>query len=267
MLFLLLASNYLLVAYCGWVWFMAQCFSFVLSLMAIYYAIDDVPSHGALSLAFWALSVGCRPMQAVYLPLLLYLIYKKTGKNIKKYWYFAIAPCVIAAAFMALNYFRFGSVTEFGHNFLPEFLADPQFSPVYILQNVKNLFRLPLENGKISFPAFNGFAFYLVSPVFLSFACYGLRNIIWHKKGADKAVSIGVPILIAIHFLLLASHRTMGGWQWGNRYTIDALPYLFLAFLEVSRHRGWMRYLDYILFIFGITLNFYGTVLFFTGGI
>lgn len=266
-LLLILASNYMLVAFCGWVWFMAQAFAFVLSLMAIYYAVDEVPQHGWLSLLFWAMSVGCRPLQAVYAPLLLYLLYKKcrpqaktVGGVVKKYWYFAVGPVVLAAVYMALNYARFGNPLEFGHNYLPEFLKEPQFGAGYLLQNMKNLFRMPFQNGE--FVRFNGFAFYMVSPLFISGAVYGIRNFIKGRK--DVAFHVLLWCLIALHFLLLCSHRTMGGWQFGNRYTVDALPFAYLGLVTLADNSR-LRYLDYALCAAGICVNLAGSVLFFTG--
>ena len=95
--------------------------------MALYYALRQ---KGGLSLAFWACAVGCRPMLALYGILLVYLLvkgYKKENPKgtvwqlVKDKWYWAIGCGAIAISYMALNYARFGNITEFGHNYLPEF--------------------------------------------------------------------------------------------------------------------------------------------------
>ena len=129
-LFSTIASNFLFVGANGSVWFIAQTMSFTLCVMSIYYASTAKQAHAGVSLALWACAVGCRPFQAVYIPILLYLIYKKF-KNaspdikfaglIKQYALASIGAIVIALVYMTLNYMRFGNVTEFGHNYLPEF--------------------------------------------------------------------------------------------------------------------------------------------------
>ena len=56
----------------------------------------------------------------------------------------AYAPVALAAAaMMGYNFARFGSVVEFGHNYLPEFqrAEHGQFSLAYLLPNLLNLLR------------------------------------------------------------------------------------------------------------------------------
>lgn len=126
-LMLYFASGYLFVGMNGYVWFIAQSMSFTLSLMALYYTLQN---KGGLALAFWACAVGCRPMLALYGILLVYLLvkgYKKENPKgtvwqlVKEKWYWVIGCGAIAISYMALNYARFGNITEFGHNYLPEF--------------------------------------------------------------------------------------------------------------------------------------------------
>jgi Gpi18-like mannosyltransferase len=124
-LFLTVGSNWLMTAQNAWVWFIAQNMAFTLSLMAIYYALKN---KAGLSLAFWACAVGCRPFQALYIPVLLYLLYKAHKEQnhddklidiIKKRWLALIPMAIIALSYMILNFARFGNITEFGHNYLP----------------------------------------------------------------------------------------------------------------------------------------------------
>ena len=72
-LFLLLGTGYLFICFTGYVWFIAQNLCFALSLMAIFHALRG---QGGVSLTCWACAVGCRPMVAMYLPVLLYLLYR-----------------------------------------------------------------------------------------------------------------------------------------------------------------------------------------------
>ena len=61
---------------------------------------------------------------------------------LKKHWKWAIGPVAIAVSYMLLNYFRFGNILEFGHNYLPEFMEQSehgQFSVHYMVNNFKNI--------------------------------------------------------------------------------------------------------------------------------
>ncbi len=269
-LFLTIGSNMLFVSINAWVWFIAQNMCFALSMMAIYYAVKG---KGGLSLAFWACSVGCRPFNAVYLPVLLYILYKGIKENdpsakicqiMKKNIKWVIAPCIIAASYMVLNYMRFGSVMEFGHNYLPEFTEAPkgQFHIDYIKENIPRLFRFPKmsNNGLLQYPRFDGMAFWLASPIYLSYIIEAVKSAFSSKK-QDKIVAILVPVLIVLHFLFLTMHKTMGGFHFGNRYTNDALPFAFLAMLIHMDKDDKLETVHYPLFMLGVVLNAIGTVI------
>lgn len=163
-LLLTVGSNWLMTAQNAWVWFIAQNMAFTLSLMAIYYALKN---KIGLSLAFWACAVGCRPFQILYLPALLYLIYNahkavnpedKIIDIIKKRYLTLVPMAVIALSYMILNFARFGHITEFGHNYLPEFTRSElgQFNIGYMAENLKNMFSVPeTQNGIWQYPYAN----------------------------------------------------------------------------------------------------------------
>lgn len=269
-LFLTVASNWLLTAQIAWVWFIAQNMAFTLSLMAIYYALKG---KTGLSLTFWACSVGCRPFQALYIPVLLYIIYKKHMEQnpnnkltdiLTKKWKCFIAPFLIALSYMILNYARFGNIIEFGHNYLLEHTSSQygQFHYTYLLHNLASLIRFPSVNqdGIWEYPQFNGMCWFMISPIVLSYAVY-LINTIVRKKRTDKILTILIPVLVFIHLLLLSAHVQMGGSHFGNRYPNDALPFVFLglAFL-LPKNEGKYHCLNYPLFFIGLSLNLIGTV-------
>lgn len=238
--FLYVGTNVLYITIDGGVWFIAQSMAFTLSLMAIYYAMKG---KGGLSLFLWGCSVGCRPLQVVYFPLLLYVLYtylKKKNPNrtlrsmIKEKFYWAIPVCLIALSYMLLNYARFGNPLEFGHNYLPEFTESEhgQFHGSYILNNLKTLFRMPEKGEKdvLVFSKFNGNCIFLVTPIFVSYILYYIRKFV-RKQKIDKAFMILLPLLIIIHIVGLCAHLTMGGWHFGHRYINDVLPYLYWGLL------------------------------------
>ncbi len=261
-------SNLLMTNTNAWVWFIAQNMSFALCMMAVYYA---AAGKGGRALAFWACAVGCRPMQALYIPVLLYLLYldlkKKNPQDtilqmIQKQWKWAVAPVVIAVSYMILNYLRFGSIIEFGHNYLPEFLEakEGQFSLSYIGENFKTLFRLPTagQDGKLVFDQFNGMNIFLVSPVFVSYAVYFVWSLFQKEK--DRKLCIGILVLAVVHTVALLMHKTMGGSHFGHRYINDTLPFIFLGLLASLPKRDLCEKLNYPLLFLGLSLNLVGVV-------
>lgn len=269
-LFVTIGSNWLMTAQNAWVWFIAQNMAFTLNMMAIYYALKN---KAGLSLAFWACAVGCRPLTVIYLPVLMYLLYKAhTAQNpndkvvdiIKKRWLVAVPMLVIAVSYMALNYARFGNITEFGHNYLPEFTSvkTGQFHVSYIKQNLPNLFRLPsIENGRLEFPMANGWCMFIVSPIFISYIVYTIHSYI-KKDKTDRNITQTVLVLTVFYLLLLTAHKTMGGAHFGNRYTTDTLPYVLLAIAAMYK-KGKPVIFNYPLFVLGFLLNLYGTITYF----
>ena len=265
-LFLMVGSNLLYVSVNGWVWFLAQNMAFTLSIMALYYA---VAGKGGLSMACWAFSVGCRPFQVIYAPVLLYILYKqmepayKMTDIIKRYFLWAVPTMLIASVYMALNYARFGSIIEFGHNYLPEFTdaEHGQFSSIYLKENFKRLFRLPKlgQDGVLDFHKFDGVAFWLVNPIVISYLIYYVSRCT--RKYVDKVLLIVIPVLIALHLFLICLHKTLGGWHFGNRYTIDFLPFMFYSLLCLTSYKNdWLMRFQYPIFIFGLALNVAGTI-------
>lgn len=265
-------GNFLFISTNGGVWFMAQTFAFALSAGALWcLRCCRARSAVAWGLLLWACAVGCRPLNAVYAPLLLYLVWLRyreqfsgtQRRNVLKQLLLSCLPAAAMAAFyMALNAARFGNILEFGHNYLPEFTesAYGQFHPNYLAENVQRLLRLPgWKDGKPDFPLFDGVAFWLVSPVFLVFFGDCLRRLLTREKTDWLFVGITVALTVA-HFLLLALHKTMGGWHFGNRYTIDAIPFLFLALLCVRRGKP-AGVLAAAWCLFTFALNIAGTVM------
>ena len=269
-LLLTVGSNWLMTAQNAWVWFIAQNMAFTLSLMAIYYALKN---KIGLSLAFWACAVGCRPFQILYLPALLYLIYNahkavnpedKIIDIIKKRYLALVPMAVIALSYMILNSARFGNITEFGHNYLPEFTNSElgQFNLSYIKENIGSVFRLPSVNssGIWEYPQFNGMCIFLISPIVISYIVYTVKAFAL-KQETDKKLIFIIIVIVILEILCITSHKTMGGSHFGNQYMNDILPAILLgtALLKPSSENKYFNF-NYILFLIGITLNIVGTV-------
>ncbi|MGM9936293.1 MAG: hypothetical protein ACI38A_03010 [Candidatus Ornithomonoglobus sp.] len=272
-LFLTVGSNWLFTAQTAWVWFIAQNMAFTLSLMALYYAVKG---KTGLSLAFWACAVGCRPLQFLYLPVILYIVYNQCRQEsfkatilyiVKNKWTGAIPMAVIALSYMLLNFARFGNPLEFGHNYLPEFMrvSTGQFNASYIKENLPKLLRLPkiTFKGAWEYQSADGTCMLLISPIFISYIVYLVRSLI-KKENPDIKLSIIILAVALLELILTTAHKTMGGSHFGNRYTNDVLPVIFLGLIMLIKQKGRWERLNHILFFIGITVNIIGAVTYFT---
>ena len=255
-------------------WFFAQNLCFLLAVMTIYYAGNG---KGGWALFFWACSVGCRPMQIFFLPVVLLILYigekKKSpelsGKKIvinKIYW--GIPAGCVALTYMVLNYLRFGSIIEFGHNYLPEFIRAEhgQFSVKYMSENLKSLLHFFQfdESGKIVIDHFGNLSFMLVSPCVI-FAILTLLACILKKEYRIVIFQLGIIACAIAYLAVTIMHKTMGGWHFGNRYANDILPWIYLAtVLGLSRVEKLGKY-QIPIAVFGLCLNAIGNVVVYNG--
>ena len=272
-LFFSICTNMTFVFFVPSVWFFAQTLSYSLATAAIYYALKG---KGSLSLFLWSCGVGCRPMQAFFVPVLLLILYQKEReKHPEEKWYMLILnkadwglPALgVAISYMVLNYLRFGNIVEFGHNYLPEFVYEhKQFSTDYLANNFKMLMNLPdfTEEGRMLIDHFGNLNFLWVNPPILIavfgiiFACI--------KKEKKAALLGGVTILLSVVYLIVTMmHATMGGWHFGTRYTNDILPRLFVCFMLVlAKHNRLVKW-QIPFAIWGILFNVVGTIIVYNG--
>lgn len=252
-MFFSLASNVLVVSINSWVWFIAQNFSLLFTLCAFYFAKEK---RGVISLAALSLAVLCRPFQIVYFPFLCLIL--SGENNVKVSCKCFVIPIILGISCMIFNFARFGNPLEFGHNYLPEFTSAPrgQFDISYISENAKSLVRLPTvsADGKILFPEFNGMSVFLCFPIIIFCLIFSLVKI-------NKTQTFAGIVTVMIHILLLLSHKTMGGYHFGNRYFIDVMPCMFYLLLyNFPRNSRRAVNVMYPFFVFGLCLNIVGAV-------
>lgn len=235
--FYVMGSNMLWMSTKGGVWFLAQGFNLMLCTAAVwaYLAKRDVPA-----MLLTALAVGCRPFSVFFCGVLLVLIWSRqvqehgvrqasiqTAKTL-------VLPAAVAAGMLIYNYARFDNPFEFGHNYLPEFMEaeEGQFSLTYIGQNAHNLFLIPVQLNSqlgVEIPSFDGFMFFVANPLFIVYFVLLIRDAVQRTfSRANLIVLIG----FAANLFLLMMHKTLGGWQFGARYTVDLLPYALFTLLE-----------------------------------
>lgn len=265
-LFLVLGSNALWMSTMGGVWFQAQLLNLLLCIAAVY---AYQCGHKMLPLLLSALAVGCRPFSLCFFLVLLLLILHDYMKNnpdsplwrvILKNLKYLIAPAAVFTAFLAYNYARFGDPLEFGHNHLPEFTPEgsEQFGLKYVGNNFYNLFLRPFsfnENGTLTFPLFDGFLFFIANPIFIVWFVYFMKDIV-QKKMSFAAIVVTIGFWMNMLFILM--HKTLGGWQFGARYTVDLIPYVFLYFL--LRGMRSPNKAEIFLGVFAFMFNLYGAL-------
>lgn len=226
------------------------------------------------------LPFGCRPFSALYI--VAFFIYfcikdRKIGfKNFIKKDILPLIPVVfIAIILMSYNWIRFGNVLEFGHNYLPEFTNSPngQFNIAYTYGNLVQLLTSPItidDRFNINFPM--PFMFYIANPLYLLAMYRSIKDIIKSHKISVTRLIILVSIIINI--FLLCCHKTLGGWQFGARYTCDMLPFVLLCIVitkqtistnnatqllnEESVYVASLDRFEIACILFGIILNIFG---------
>lgn len=262
--FIVWGSNAFWMSTNGGVWFQAQCLNLLLGVSAVYCALCE---RRYLAYAFAALAVGCRPFSICLFPMLALYFLSQDMRGGKTFWASVlsqlpclIAPAAIGGAYMAYNYARFGSLFEFGHNYLPEFTesAKGQFDISYLGENLYNIWIrpiLPTASGALEYPIFNGFMFYIANPIFILFFVRAVSDAV-HKR-FDLA-RISAVAMLFLNMLLLCAHKTFGGWQFGARYTVDLIPYalLFMLLGGKWKPKAW----ELAVIAFGIMLNAYGAL-------
>ena len=276
-LFLCVGTNYLHVALWGAVWHLGQNMAFMFMLMAVYYAITPNKRHGDLALFFLCCAMGCRPLQVIYAPLIVYLMYKREGVRLSAFLLklplYGIPALILGSFFLWLNYARFGSVLEFGHNHLPASVATVggQFSRLHMLNHLRIMFfrlptQLPLFSPLVS--RSQAFAFWLASPLVISYGVYwahSVRNYARYNREFVLVYLVGIPLLLGLHLLALSMHKDTGGRQFGYRYTIDILVVMFFGLTALLK--GFEEkmvdstvFRNLAPFVLGLTLNLMGTI-------
>ena len=84
------------------------------------------------------------------------------------------------------------------------------------------------------------------------------------KKKADKKLIIAVLVTVIVHLLFITAHKTMGGAHFGNRYTNDVLPLLFVGLLTALPKKNKYEDINIILLLFGLVTNVIGSTLYFS---
>ena len=220
-LFVSMGSNVFWMSTSDGVWFLAQVCALGFAFWGLFFAQGGNAVQDAAASLCMALAVGCRPFYALLLACWLgWQFYQR--RSLKRILPALLPAVVMAACMMAYNFARFGSVTEFGHNYLPEFVRaeNGQFSLTYLVPNLLQLLRpVTLDaQGQLHFEIYNGFLFFAANPLFLLAM---VRGLLQRLPGHQAEVQVSVPLPSAGWFVaamcllmtcLTCMHHTLGGW-------------------------------------------------------
>ena len=253
-LFATLSANFFWLACSGGVWFQAQVLNFAFTVWGLFFWLKK---QYAPAFFLLALAVGCRPFTALF-AVVLWLGAALGAAKERRLAAFTAPPAAVALALGWYNFIRFGNPFEFGHSYLPEFVRDGgQFTLENFWQNLWNVLRpVTLTSSlELSFSTFNGFCLFIASPIFLLWAVDIVRAAA-KKRLAPR--DLLAPALALITLAALCLHRTMGGWQFGARYTVDLIPLALWWYL--TRPRRPLGTGALWLAGAGTLFNFYGAV-------
>lgn len=260
-------------------WQLALGFAMLGELGAIYFTVYD--RRPVLAGLFFALAFGNRTEVLLTAPIFMFLLWqdhKKPLSNVEiqiadsqpetsnlklqnriKLAKFCIVPFILGVSTLIYNYLRFESFTDFGYARIPGVLNEPWynhgiFSLYYIpRQAYEMLFKLWETKAIFPYLVPNGFSNSILwsSPFILLIFRFGAR---------DKILKYTSWFAIILLTLLLWTHGNSGGWQFGYRYAMVLLPWIFVILLENSPKK--ITNLEWFVYIFSFCINAYATYLF-----
>lgn len=258
-------TNLMSLAVDSGVWFIAQLLNNSLCLLAIDAFLKN---KKILVYLYLSLAVGCRPFSAIYI-IMFFIYYLYTDKNdnkIIKNIISIIPVLIVGIIYMWYNYIRFENIFEFGHNYLPEFVNSKygQFNLVYLLPNLRDfLFNKIHIDNKLNLHFDMPFSLLIANPIIMLYLYRTIKNIIKTKK--IDMFKLIIFIFMLFNIILICMHKTLGGWQFGARYSCDILPFVFLGLILCkNKKENQIINLDkfeVMCIIFGIIINIFGTIL------
>ena len=176
---------------------------------------------------------------------------------------FCIVPFILGVTTLVYNYIRFHSFTDFGYARIPGVLKEPWynhgiFSLYYIPRQAVEMLWKPWEVlSKFPYLKPNGFSSSILwsSPFLL---------LLLRSGWTDKVLKYASWAAIAILTLLLWMHGNSGGWQFGYRYAMVLLPWIFVILLETGPKK--ITPLEWAAYIFSFAANIFATWLFHWSG-
>lgn len=264
-------------------WQLALGFAMIGELGAIYFTVYD--RRPLIAGLFFALAFGNRTENLLTAPVFFWLLYRdvsrrgdaETGRRgdvdvdarqdtprvsaspTRRVAIFCAVPFALGVATLLYNYIRFYSFTDFGYARIPGVLKEPWynhgiFSYYYIPRQMWEMLWRAWET-RPTFP-------YIVPNPFSSSIIWSSPFLLFaFRRGArDAALKWAAWLAVFVLCILLWIHGNSGGWQFGYRYAMVCLPWLFVIMLESSPKK--LTPLEWAAYIFSFAANLYATWLF-----
>ena len=275
----------------GGAWQLALGFAMLGELGAIYFTVYD--RRPLLAGAFLALGFGNRTEVLLTAPILLLLVarggvrdgygapvgglqppataggtdlkgelldaIRRAVQNWRRIGTFIALPFVLGVATLWYNYARFGSPFYFGYSWIPGVLDEPWykhgiFSVRYIPRQAWEMLWRPWEFS-------NAFPYVVPNPFSASILWSSPFILFALRFGAmDKFLKYSAWAAIALMTVLLWSHGNSGGWQFGYRYWMVCLPWLFVIMMENAPKT--ISPIEWAAYLISFAANAYATWLF-----
>lgn len=250
----------------GGAWQLALGFAMLGEFGAIYFTVYN--RKPILAGIFFALAFGNRTEIVLTAPIFMYLLCRDSVDltSLKKPildWLalarFCAVPFVLGISTLIYNYLRFDSFFDFGYARIPGVLDEPWynhgiFSLRYIpRQAFEMLFKLWESKADFPYLVPNGFSSSILwsSPFLVLLARFGSH---------DKILKYAAWAAIFVLTFLLWMHGNSGGWQFGYRYAMVLLPWVFVVLLENSPEE--ITLFEWIVYVFSFLVNAFATYLF-----
>lgn len=252
-------------------WQLALGFAMIGQLAALYFTLYD--RRPILAGLFFALAFGNRTEVLLTAPIFFYFLSRKEMKidedvtekkfaldiSVDRLVQFCFVPFIIGVGTLVYNYVRFESMFDFGYARIPGVLDEPWykhgiFSVWYIPGQAWEMLLRPWQFRDV-FPYVTPNPFsssIILSSPFLLF--------IFRCGGRDKALKYCAWAAIVMMTLLLWTHGNSGGWQFGYRYFMVCLPWVFMILLETAPKK--ITPTELAVYIFSFAVNAYATWLF-----
>lgn len=265
-------------------WQLALGFAMVGELGAIYFTVYD--RRPLIAGLFFALAFGNRTEVLLSAPIFMFLLSRRhagkeaetrgrghgekrmtrvasfhrvSASSVRRVALFCVFPFILGVSTLAYNYVRFHSFTDFGYARIPGVLNEPWyshgiFSYRYIPGQIWEMLWRSWET-RSSFP-------YIVPNPFSSSILWSSPFVLFALRfGArDRALKYASWLAVLVLCILLWMHGNSGGWQFGYRYAMVCLPWLFVIMLESSPKK--LTPLESVAYGFSFAANIYATWVF-----
>lgn len=253
----------------GEVWFTALIMGVTLNIAFIWAALDA--RRPLIAGIFLALGMATRtPIAFCFVFFALQLLFPggrwsnaPLGEKVKKGLLFALPILTVGGLLLWYNYARFGNPLEFGHKYLLEgtrasIRDHGLFSTWFLNHNLScalvNLPRLTLQPPFFQITR-HGLSLLFTTPFFLYLLWPHRQG--WTQRDRFRHLALWLTVLAAAIPLVL--YQNSGWAQFGYRFALDFMPYLFVL-LAMSRRP--LSRTAYVVMGFSVLVNLFGAVAF-----